>query len=397
MKVGILTFHSSYNFGANLQALAVQSALETSGADPIIINYQPPSKMGVYKEITDRLQVFEHERFIQGYLKTSELLTTAEQIETYCREHLDVVLVGSDQVFRLLPLVNIRKSLRSILGRRQNPLSEAVTKVPPPYWLDWENSADAPAIRKVSIAASAGATNYRFLYPGLSKRLGKCLRQFDSVTVRDGWTENMVKRLTKGRVVPGYCPDPVFSLRDNFSDPACELPDSERTNTILLSVDLDSGWIAEFTEEAHRHGYQVASLPNSDREFPMDSVDFNIRLPLSPLKWFHLLSTAAGYVGIRFHALVSCIANNTPVISVETTPRFSIGYQKKSRLFDLCRRADLESRCLVSKKELHQIPPKDLLHRLFETSSQEKADRFAKAARIQFQDSIQRALVQQAD
>jgi len=392
MKVGILTFHSSYNFGANLQTLAIQAAVEKAGAEPMVINYRDLAKMEAYRNITDPQQVSEHERFIATYLKTSEPLTTALQIEAVCRDELDVVLVGSDQVFRLISPANLRKGVRRMLKRNANPLSEEATKIPPPYWLDWNASGSASTVRTASIAASVGSSSYRFLYPGLSKRLSQCLAQFDTVTVRDRWTEKMIKRLTGGRINPDYCPDPVFSLTDNFKFPDDELPVSDLSNTILISVVMDSDWVADFAEEAHRHGYQVASLPNPDREFLMGAVDFNVHLPLSPLNWFQLLSTAAGFVGIRYHALVSCMANHTPVVAVDTTPRFSIGYQQKSRSFDLCRRAGIPLRYVGSARKLRKCSPKRLLQRLFDPGSQQKADRFAETARSRFQDTMRRVL-----
>ena len=39
MKIGILTYHSGYNFGANLQAFASSSYLKSLGHEVKIINY----------------------------------------------------------------------------------------------------------------------------------------------------------------------------------------------------------------------------------------------------------------------------------------------------------------------------------------------------------------------
>jgi len=392
MNVGILTFHSSYNFGANLQALAIQRAVETAGAHPTIINYQDSVKMGVYRNMTDPAQATEHERFVRTFLKTSALMDDPEQLESFCRDHLDVILVGSDQVFRLVPAVDVRKGLRRLLRRHQNPLSEKPTKIPPPYWLNWNGAGSGSRLTFASIAASAGATSYRLLHPGLPQALGKCLDRFDMVTVRDRWTEKMVVHLTQGRVRPGYCPDPVFGLKPVASDSEPDTLDRDVSKTLLVSADLDPEWMYRFVEEAHGWGYTVASLPNPEKEFPMTAADVNIRLPLPPVGWFRLLAQAAGYIGIRFHALVSCIANKTPVVSIETTPRFSLGYRRKSRLFDLCRRAGMESRFLASTRDLHQISPRHLLERLFDPISQERADRFADLAPHLFQDTIERAL-----
>ncbi|MCH8540771.1 MAG: polysaccharide pyruvyl transferase family protein [Opitutales bacterium] len=41
MKIGILTFHAVPNFGAALQALALQSFLQSEGHEPFIIDYRP--------------------------------------------------------------------------------------------------------------------------------------------------------------------------------------------------------------------------------------------------------------------------------------------------------------------------------------------------------------------
>lgn len=41
MKIGILTFHAVPNFGAALQAFALQSFLQSEGHEPFIIDYRP--------------------------------------------------------------------------------------------------------------------------------------------------------------------------------------------------------------------------------------------------------------------------------------------------------------------------------------------------------------------
>ena len=41
MKIGILTYHSVYNFGANLQVLSTVGYLKNNGFEPIVINWIP--------------------------------------------------------------------------------------------------------------------------------------------------------------------------------------------------------------------------------------------------------------------------------------------------------------------------------------------------------------------
>jgi len=41
MKIGIITFHWATNYGAMLQAFALQTYLESKGNEVYIINYKP--------------------------------------------------------------------------------------------------------------------------------------------------------------------------------------------------------------------------------------------------------------------------------------------------------------------------------------------------------------------
>ena len=103
MRVGILTYHSSYNFGANLQTLATQAALVDKGASPIVINYREPAKTEAYRQTIIAEQAEKHEAFINKYLRLSPLLTNEKDVKAFCIDALDAVLVGSDAVFRLMP------------------------------------------------------------------------------------------------------------------------------------------------------------------------------------------------------------------------------------------------------------------------------------------------------
>ena len=103
MKVGILTYHSSYNFGANLQTLAVQEILKCRGYYPVVIDYRDPWRTGMYRSKVSSAQAEIHERFIERYLNTSQRFFCDEEVREYCNDELDIIFVGSNQVFRLVP------------------------------------------------------------------------------------------------------------------------------------------------------------------------------------------------------------------------------------------------------------------------------------------------------
>lgn len=382
MKIGILTHHWVYNFGANLQTLATQAALQAEGHDPVIINYREPRKVERYNDAVSPEQAAMHHDFCKRYLHQSQVLHNAGQVEEFCMDSLDAVVVGSDAVFMLIPQFDPLNIVRKI----RNPHFTATKKLPP-YWLDWKESADSKKhMIKASIAASSMGTYFFCLPPGIIRSIRNSIKQFRYVSVRDRWTELMIKVITRGRTKPGICPDPVFSLNRNFSIPENEDPAADVSKTILLSGNYRSSWIKAFAEKAHDMGYSVAGIPNPDSSYDYPEVDFHIKLPLSPLQWFKLFAGAAGFVGVRFHALVSCIANKTPVINVDPHGKSRL-IKLSSKMHDLCQRAGIQNRYYTLKK-IQGTNPEDILQTLFDHESRKKADEYAENAEKQFTDVI---------
>lgn len=378
MKIGLLTFHRSYNFGANLQALAIQSILRNKGTEPIFINYHEEEKAESYRTMVSSPQAQIHELFFNRYYSESPPLRNGKEIREFCFDTVDAVIVGSDAVFRLMPKYDPINLLKGLIGR--NPLPATVDI--PPYWLPWSSVWNGKKIIKASVAASSMGTMYQFMPSRLKDEIRRSIRQFDIITVRDRWTQEMIRFISRGEVVPQICPDPVFSLAANFSIPQDEYPNCDLSKTILLSGRFDPKWLRQFKERSHSCGYSLASLPNPDADFAGLCVDFSIPLPLSPLKWYLLLAGAAGYVGIRFHALVSCMANDTPAINVDPHPRSKL-FKTGSKMYDLCLQAGISDRC-YSLNLLNRTSPSLVLDRLFDAHTLAHGSIYAANAARQF-------------
>lgn len=120
MKIGILTFHRAYNYGAVLQAFALQQALKKIGADSEIIEYvgakereqiklfHVPKGMGLKRGIKkigkDFYRMGKHRKFDRFLSKQMTLspgsYNTFEQMEELDRQsRYDSYVVGSDQVW----------------------------------------------------------------------------------------------------------------------------------------------------------------------------------------------------------------------------------------------------------------------------------------------------------
>ncbi len=378
MKVGILTYHSSYNFGANLQTLAVQELLRSRGCRPVVIDYRIPEKMAMYRATVPPEQAEMHEYFIEKYLHTSPQFSCAKDVHEYCSDGLDAVFVGSDAVFRLVPRYVPKRLLRDLLRRNTSSFWNQPTDRMPVYWLPWrKNGAREPA--RVSIAASTVGTPFFFLEKSLRRQACNCLYDFDFVSVRDDWTRLMVDWLSHGKINPAICPDPVLCLNDYFNIPKEEIPDVDVSKTILITPSPDRRWITEFRKVVHDHGFSICNLPNPDNVFDFDESDFTFDLPMSPLAWYSLLAGSAGFIGSRFHALISCVTNNTPVISIDLSRTRRL-LKVRSKTYDLCKRANAEVR-YKPVQWLTRARPGTIFKLLMDQASQTHMDMYAEHAK----------------
>ncbi len=396
MKVGILTFHNSYNFGAQLQTLATQSVLQSKGVEPVVINYVDRQKLDYYDRVTQPEQIARHRAFADRYLRLSPEMLTTEEIEAFCLDGLDGILVGSDAVFRLATAYHPRQIFRQLAHKGHMTLQFNNPSVFPPYWLDWRTATRDRSFGKFSIAASSTGTEFFFVSAGFLKRAWRSLRDFDEITVRDDWTRLMVRCLSLGRCRPSISPDPVFALRTVFEVPADERPAADFGRTVLLSGKFPDAWRRAVVDALHQRGFQVANLPNPDGDFGFPEADVALGRPISPLAWYATLAGAGGFIGRRFHAMVSCVANHVPVVNAEPRAKADPLYLAKHKSNDLCRRAGMPQR-FRTEQALVAMPAARVIDLLFDPASHLAANQYADAAAERFHQVIERMLHRLAD
>lgn len=322
MRIGVLTHHWVYNFGANLQALSTYRLLNRLGHDVWLLNYRALELEEFLRRDVDTDQVQAHERFCSQYLQESPLCRSGKDLTEFCQDlNFEAIVVGSDAVFRLRR-TGVREDIR----------------FPNPFWLLWANSELNPRPVTAALAASSMATRF-FFYPSSVRRgVAEAVEAMDHVSVRDRWTQWNLAALSAGRCRPILCPDPVFSLNEVFDVPEAEAeePQSHHKSYVLLSLFarlVPDEWVREFVEVAHDRGLQVFSLPFPEgiAEIPVDRI---LPLPMSPLRWYAWLQHAAGYVGPRFHPVVCSMSNGVPFLSLDTYQwRF---LRMTSKTYDLC-------------------------------------------------------------
>jgi len=375
MRIGVLTFHSSRNFGANLQTLATQEMLRKLGHEPVVVNYVDEAKLASFAKLVPPEQIAQHEAFADRYYNLSPELTSVDAVANYVRGELDGIVSGSDAVFRLATPYEPKRVAKKLLGRK-NPF-EAFSWADrvPPFFLPF----DAPGVVKGTIAASSRGTSFYFLKPHMMAKVGSALRDFDFITVRDDWTGTLVKWLSRGKANPLYSPDPVFGLNSAFEVPDDEKPQQDLSDVILLNGEFEESWLRRMVAEIRARGYRAMTLANPAEKDGFDFTDGALDLPMSPLTWYSSLASCAGFIGMRFHAFVSCVTNKTPVVTMDVTRKRWGKPDGRNPNHDLARRAGILDRYFHSH-DLKETPPEVVMDRLFNKETQVLADAYADGA-----------------
>lgn len=116
MKIGIVTYHRSHNYGALLQAIAIRVVLKSLGHDAYYVDYWPSYHRRMYSMINFKQILNWHIRSNIKYLhnlcltyksknrrRLSMFKFIKEYIEPYClptTEKFDIIIYGSDQIWR---------------------------------------------------------------------------------------------------------------------------------------------------------------------------------------------------------------------------------------------------------------------------------------------------------
>lgn len=197
IRIGILTFQDSANYGALLQAYALQKFLETLEYRVEIINYQSPKrkycrqtffkrirsilwKNTFYKIIKDKERQKKTDYFRNTYLNLSKQLYLDKKALYLCNDLYDAFIVGSDQVWN---------------SHNTNGDSS--------YYLDFVLNSK----KKIAYAPSFGRTQ---ISDSEKIELGKNLKDFTAISTREKSGAKILETILQQDI--SIMIDPVFLL-----------------------------------------------------------------------------------------------------------------------------------------------------------------------------------------
>lgn len=330
MKIGILTFHYAYNFGAVWQCYGLQQTLNRLGYNEVEILNVVPHKwhwflMGIplkisFQNIGKGLQKFMHWReckeqfdiFRSKYIKCSPPFSMSE-IGCFTQKY-DVIIVGSDQVWAP--------------SQRKDFL----------YFLNWN-----PTFRGKRIAyAPCCATD--IIDEKYVTVLQKALDNFDYLSARNICTQKFVYNLINKKVP--LVPDPtILANYKSFIKKA----NNEKPYILnfVLGQDILGGnsKAIKILQTLHPECKVISVVvPKSNPIIPIlgDEIRYNV----SPIEWLNLIAHAKLVYTDSFHCSIFSMKFHTPFVAYYSDPI------KKSRFEDLCLRFGVTEHIVRSLDEL---------------------------------------------
>lgn len=341
MKIGIITFHNSNNYGALLQAIALQTKLRYLGHEVKIINYICENKRDIYKVINisksksitqnfrqvidspfKLIKKIKADKFIEEKLNlTEDIFTKSDQIKK-ANLNYDMYICGSDQIWNY-----------------EN------TKFDKTYFLDFvENNK-----KKMSYAASFGLNEIEDIYKNDYKKL---LNEIEYMSVREETGRDIIKS-----IIDKECEvvlDPTLILSKN------EWNKILQDNTINGYKKKFEKYILVYTLHCTKEIVEIAEQLSEKTKLKIVNINANgtkdiIRglrnniIP-SPLEFVKLINDAEYIITDSFHGTVFSLNLNKEFF-VYLKP----GLKNHSRIENILGKCGLENRIYRGVKPIENL------------------------------------------
>ena len=348
MKIGVLTFHRSINYGAVTQCYALVSELKKRFPDDIVevIDYVPQFRKDKYDPGL-RNYLFASLKGEKGFVYNAKIL--ASQIRRLLLQPNFLKLTKARyQAFqdsmKYLPLSEKHYNQNAVDGFRKAIYgkydvivvgSDCVwewTSVPLPnaYYLCGDFGAHT---HKLSLAASAGTDQVSRLNEEEKKLLRKSVSEFSYIGVRDTSTEYVLKQLEISGLKWHHNCDPT-----TFLDIALLAPYKDKVQARIKKLGIPNDKILIGIMGTERYA-KIARQIFEDRAVyialyvPNRFCDYQL-LDLPVLEWACIFSLFDLTFTTFFHGTMLSLVNQTPVLSFDTLPETEHQITKLRELYN---------------------------------------------------------------
>ena len=345
MRIGILTFHRSINYGAVTQCYTLASRLQRDfpQAEVEVIDYAPQWRVDSYKP-TLKNYIFkgvskENSRKLNAKIVLSKLSELIAHPSRYRRIRTRYAafqrsmerLPLSKEAYRQNDVASFREAVRGkydlIVVGSDCVWEWSTVPLPSPYYL----SGDFGAV-KASFAASVGTDDYTKLSEQERQELREAIGDFRYVGVRDSSSEYVVQGVCPGKPFYHNC-DPTTLL-----DPAELEPYRQRVREKLVihKIDPDKPIVCVMGNE--KLGRRARAIFGGRAQLVgvyVPNKYCDVFLPdLEALEWAALFGLCRLTVTTFFHGTMLSLVNRVPVLSFDYLPETDRQHTKLHELYD---------------------------------------------------------------
>lgn len=312
MRIGLLTYHFSENFGALMQAYGLRQWLITRGHDAQFINYHPSyvEEGGEFSRIWDPRRAKVNAKI--AYLKLStlqrRLFGNKEQARAFERFRQDALGITGKRL-------HTKAEVDAMLASQAKPFdvisvgSDQIWNPSQQYGLDPVYFADLavkPGTRRISYAASFGKNS---IDPQFEPQVRTLIRSLDGISAREESGAKIARRLS-GREVT-CVPDPTLLLGD-FEPLIAKSEPIEKERIFCYTLRTGQG-IREVADQVSKIlGAEVVSPYNVHRRW----AEIGRTIYPSPYGWLATIKASRFVLTNSFHGTVFAILMRKPFLVV---------------------------------------------------------------------------------
>lgn len=301
--IGILTYHTGFNYGASLQAYALQTTIKKMGYSCEIINFETerfvasremfsrkPKRLKEVIKIITRLPYYSvlkrrhklFENYTSECLEISELYRTEGDVIEHATDY-DCIVCGSDQIWNL--------------SQNDAPAANLL------YYLNFPKQQ-----RRVSYAASFGKWVKKA--DEVEEKFLPWLKEFDYISVREDSGVNYVK--SKG-IDCELTLDPTILL------------DKEEYEAICAERQINSPYVLLFSWSCGKEVIKAAKKVASELNLPLISLTppprtmgtgIKRKLDIGPREFLSMIKYADFIVTDSFHGTAFSTTFEKPYVSI---------------------------------------------------------------------------------
>lgn len=334
MKIGILTYHRSHNYGAYVQSYCLSRLLkETIKCEVEIIDYTSKRKVWFYRKEIVRDKnlnsiIFNYKKYRMFNREVHKLPLSSKSLKTdnmkkfqkFVNGKYDVIIVGSDEVWKL----------------------DNGRGFPNAYWLPGVDSCI-----KMSFAASS-RNNMESISAEVRNQIAKLLESFKYISVRDMVTKELIDSITKRKSLLVCDPTMAYSFKfdKNLGRKLLKEKLKVDTNKKCLGIMVNSASLAKCILKAKEDSnIELISLFYSYKKYKSNP-------NISPLEWGQIIGALDGLVTTFFHGMCISMNANVPFLLIESR---NLVDDKYSKSYDLLSRYDFQDNYLRSSDEKNRF------------------------------------------